>query len=339
MEDRWKELAVYRDALNREMRSLVGRFAPGPAELDRMLCYHLGWVDEDGHAAEVYPGKQVRPLLVLLSAESAGGKWEQALPAAAAIELLHNFSLIHDDIEDGSPLRRGRPSVWKLWGVSSAINAGDAMFALSYAALWSLVERGVPEYRVLQAMSLFARTGLELTRGQHLDMAFERVSVVSVDEYLAMIGAKSAALIAASAEMGALVSGAPDKVVQRYREFGYALGVAFQIRDDILGIWGEQRVTGKSTVTDIVSKKKTLPVLFGLEVSSELREIYAQPGLSDMDVARCVQILGECGAREYAVKLEEQYLERVGEVVGSLGGGGVSDVLLWLVEALLGRGF
>lgn len=339
MEDHWKEIAVYRDALNREMRALVGRFSPGPVELDRMLCYHLGWTDEDGCPVEVYPGKQVRPLLVLLSTESAGGEWERALPAAAAIELLHNFSLIHDDIEDGSPLRRGRPSVWKLWGVPSAINAGDAMFALAYAALWSLVERGISEYRVLQAVSLFARTSLELTRGQHLDMAFEQVPTVSVDEYLAMIGAKSAALIAASAEMGALVAGASDEVARRYQEFGYALGVAFQIRDDILGIWGEQRVTGKSAVTDVVSRKKTLPVIFGLEVSSQLRGIYAQPELSDADVVRCVQILDECGAREYAMQIEEKYVRRVGEIVGSLGDGGALGVLGWLVGALLGREF
>lgn len=339
MENHWKELAVYRDALNREMHSLVGRFAPGPAELDHMICYHLGWVDEAGHPTEVHLGKQVRPLLVLLSAECAGGEWERALPVAAAIELLHNFSLIHDDIEDSSPVRRGRPSVWKLWGIPNAINTGDAMFALSYAALWSLVERGIPEYRVLQAISLFARAGLELTRGQHLDMAFERMPVVSVDEYLGMIGAKSAALIAASAGMGALVAGASDEVVQHYWEFGYALGVAFQIRDDILGIWGEQRVTGKSTVMDIVSRKKTLPVLFGLEASSELREIYAQSALSDADVVRCVQILDECDAREHAMQVERRYLGRVGEIIDGLGCGVVSGLLRGLVGSLLGREF
>jgi len=329
-----ESLQVYRAALNREMHAVADRFLPGPEEFDRMLRYHLGWVDEAGNPVDVYPGKQIRPFLLLLSTEVAGGYWEQALPAAAAVELLHNFSLIHDDIEDDSLLRRGRAAVWKVWGIANAVNAGDAMFALAYAALSRLVETGVSEARLSQILPLFAQAGLALTRGQYLDMAFEKVPVVSVEDYLGMVGGKSAGLIGLSMRVGAIIAGLGDEMVRRYAELGYNLGLAFQIRDDILGIWGDAVAIGKSVRTDIVSRKKSLPVLYGLAVSDELREIYGQSELSDADVMRCVEILDACGARDFAVEHENVYFERV--VRGLDGLGAVPGVALETMRVLFG---
>ncbi len=341
MKDLLEHLRPYRDALTHEMRSVAERFLPGPSAFDRMLRYHLGWVDDAGNAVDIYPGKQIRPILLLLCTEAAGGNWQQALPAAAAIELLHNFSLIHDDIEDASPLRRGRPAIWKLWGTANAINAGDAMFALAYAALWRLAEVGVPDSRVLRVLFLFTQANLTLTRGQHLDMAFEAMPVVSLDEYLAMIGDKSASLISLSTQLGAIIAGAGDDAAQRYADFGYNLGLAFQIRDDILGIWGDPATTGKSAVTDIASRKKTLPVLYGLGVSQELNELYAQPELSDGDVMRCMRILETCGAREFAAQYEDRYFQAViqGFEGMNVAAGPSMELLRSLVSSLLGRSF
>lgn len=152
-----------------------------------MMHYHLGWVDERFQPKPARGGKRLRPLLCLLACEAAGGDVHDALPAAAAIEILHNFSLVHDDIEDNSPTRRGRPAVWALWGVPQAVNVGDALFALAHRTLGRLWERDMPAERVLAAILAFDEACVALTEGQYLDMSFEERSDVTVDEYLRMI--------------------------------------------------------------------------------------------------------------------------------------------------------
>ena len=267
-----------------------------------IMAYHLGWRDEQLRPARANAGKRVRPMLCLLTCEAVGGRVEDALPAAVAVELLHNFSLIHDDIEDNSPTRRHRPTVWKLWGVPQAINVGDAMFTLARRALHDLRDRH-PAPRVLTAFRLFDDACVALTEGQHLDMRFEERLDVSVDDYLYMIRGKTAALIATSVALGALLGGADQAVQEQYRAFGENLGLAFQIIDDILGIWGDEATTGKSAASDILSKKKTLPVLYGLnhpQVGDALRALYAGPPFGEADVARVLALLDQAGARTYA---------------------------------------
>ena len=172
-----------------------------------MMHYHMGWADADLNAVVVKSGKRIRPLSCLISTEAAGGSWEQALPAAAAIELLHNFSLIHDDIEDASPTRRGRDTVWKIWGIEQAINSGDSMFALAHLSMNYLLDRDVDATTVVQALRRFDETCLpSLTQGQHADMDFETRSEVSVDEYVKMITGKTAVLLALCTELGALIA-------------------------------------------------------------------------------------------------------------------------------------
>lgn len=321
------------DATLRETFSAV----PAAAGFSVLLQYPMGWVEADGAARAQAGGKRVRPLLLLLCAEAAGGDWQAALPAAAAVEILHNFSLVHDDIEDASPLRHGRPTVWKLWGIGNAINSGDALFALSFAALTRLTPR-VPETVVHKALAVFSAMTIELTRGQHLDMRFETQEHVTIDEYLSMIEGKSAALLAASAEIGALIGSGSTETAGHYRAFGLNLGLAFQIRDDILGIWGDSAITGKSAATDILSRKKSLPALFGLERSADLRALYARETFGEDEVREAVRLLDQLDARAYAAGLEAEYHRRALAALGSAAPASpAAEALKSLLDRLLGR--
>ena len=295
------------DATMRSVVALLSNDAPG---FGVMVRYAMGWVDENDQPYSQLTGKRTRPLFLLLCTEAAGGNWRQALPAAAAVELLHNFSLIHDDIQDDSPIRHGRPTVWKIWGNSNAINAGDALFSLAYCALERLSDTGVAPETLVKIWRVFNKTNLELTRGQHLDMRFEKQDSVSVDDYVSMITGKSAALLGACAQIGALIATGNDKIAEEYATFALNMGIAFQIRDDILGIWGNPDLTGKSTATDIISRKKSLPVLYALTKSKPLADIYQREQLSDDDVTKAVAILDKLGAQKYTQEMETHFYEK-----------------------------
>lgn len=284
------------------MRSLLAGDSAAVGPHYGMMQYHMGWLDEQLTPVEAPTGKRIRPLLCVLTCGAAGGTPEDAVPAAAGLELLHNFSLIHDDIEDDSPTRRHRLTVWKLFGLPLACNAGDGMFSLAHEAFYGLERRGLSSAQILAVLRVFDATCITLTEGQYMDMSFERRSEVSVDEYYAMIAAKTGALLAASAEIGALVAGAPAEVVADMRRFGAGLGRAFQLRDDILGIWGDEAQTGKSAASDILSKKKSLPVLYAMSdyvIGPELIRLYAGPAFSNSDVPVVLGLLDRMGARAF----------------------------------------
>jgi len=274
-----------------------------------MLRYAMGWVDAQDLPYHEQTGKRLRPVLLLLSNQAAGGDWHQALPAAAAVELLHNFSLIHDDIQDESEIRHNRPTVWKVWGMANAINAGDTMFTLAYTALEQL-SGSLSAEQVIKIWRIFNVTNLELTRGQHLDMRFETQDQVQIDDYISMISGKSAALIAACTQIGAFIAQDDSTLAEHYRRFGSNVGIAFQIHDDILGIWGDPNITGKSAATDIISRKKSLPVLYGLSQNTRLVELYQQVKLEADDVQEAVNILDQLGTQDYARQQEQVYYER-----------------------------
>jgi geranylgeranyl diphosphate synthase type I len=301
----------YLPPLEAEMRAVVQTADPHWSGLLGMLHYHLGWADAAFNPCQAQTGKRIRPVLCLLVCEACGGDWEQALPAAAAIELLHNFSLIHDDVEDQDKTRRGRSTVWSLWGEAQAINAGDALFALAQLALLRLSERGVPATTVVKAFRLFNHACVALTGGQYLDISFEsRPSFendVSVAEYLAMIEGKTAALITYTCEVGGLIAAVSDARREHLRSFGHHLGMAFQMRDDVLGIWGDPSVTGKPAGADIARRKKSLPILHGLEHSAELRALLAQEALSVADIHHATSLLQETNSREYTEKLAREH--------------------------------
>ena len=331
-------LARHLPAIEDELRRLLSPPAPIYANQYLMLQYHMGWLDTELRPKDGKAGKRVRPVLLLLSCEAAGGAPAQALPAAASVEALHNFSLLHDDIEDASDTRRGVPTVWDRWGVPLAINAGDGLYALAHLALTDLGRRGVPPDRVVAAMHVFAETCLDLTHGQHLDMLFEDRLDVSVDEYLTMIRGKTAALVAASALLGALLAGVDKATAQNYRDFGFHLGVAFQIRDDILGIWGNAADTGKSASSDIETRKKTLPVVFGLERSHSLREWYATGPPGPELVKKIARQLDELGAREMAENAEADHHRQALEALRrSAPVGEAGEALYEMAHSLLSR--
>lgn len=298
-------LSVLDAAMRRTFESIL-RDEPG---FGVMLRYAMGWTDENNQPQFHPTGKRLRPALLFLCAETAGGDWQQAVPAGVAVEFLHNFSLIHDDIEDNSDIRHNRPTVWKIWEVKNAINAGDAMFAVAYSALEKQSQYVTPEV-ALDLWRIFNATNLELTRGQHLDMRFEHQDHVSVEDYLSMIRGKTASLLATCAQMGALIGSGSPQIAAHYAEFGLNIGIAFQIRDDILGIWGDPKETGKSAASDIISRKKSFPVLYGLEHSTALADIYQRTAFTDADVAKAVQLLDSVNAQGYAQQQEQIYYEK-----------------------------
>jgi geranylgeranyl diphosphate synthase type I len=285
------------------------------ASLYGQMDYHLGWRDATFAPSQGNRGKLLRPTLTLLAAELAGGEAavERALPAAVAVELIHNFSLIHDDIEDGDESRHHRPTLWRIWGQPQAINTGDALFALARMQLLGLARRGVDAALTLRLAEQVDAVCLELCEGQHLDMSFEARRDVTVAMYLDMIARKTAALMRCATELGGRI-GAPDDEAlgERLGAFGQALGLAFQIRDDLLGIWQAQEL-GKSAAGDVRRKKMSLPVIHALEHANPqdhaaLARIYFRPGpAKDEQITQALDILERSGARERAIEaLREQ---------------------------------
>jgi geranylgeranyl diphosphate synthase, type I len=286
--------------LERVINETIGSDFP---ELRSMLRYHLGWEGE-GSGPEAQ-GKRVRPLLVLLATEAAGGEWAKALPAAAAVELIHNFSLIHDDIQDQSPLRRGRSTLWVKWGVAQAINAGDLMFTQAHLSMLNL-DGLIPSESVIQASKVLHETCVLLTKGQFLDLWNESEKSIPIESYWPMVGGKTAALLSCCTELGAIVAGADNERIQSFREFGYKLGLAFQVQDDWLGLWGNSNQTGKSTDSDLVSGKKTLPVLYAIQQRKQFAQRWANGPVLPSEVPDLARLLIEEGAQAYIEQVADQ---------------------------------
>ena len=305
-----------------EILRIVGERDPSTAGVYDMVRYHLG-LDGSGASA----GKRMRPLLGLLAYASIAGDYRPALPGAAAVELGHNFSLVHDDIEDGDRERRHRPTVWAVHGVAQAINTGDMLFSLSRMALHRLTDLGFSDTKVLRLMRLYDQTCVALCEGQYIDIATsENDDLMSVDLYFDMIGRKTAALIAASIEAGALLASDDDEVIARYRGFGWALGLAFQLNDDLLGIWGAEQATGKEP-SDIARRKKTLPVIYAFERAGpddreRLTKLYGNGGPTVDDVAEIKAILERTGAHDFTRAEARRHRD---EALAELDAAGVVD--------------
>lgn len=291
-------------AIEQEMQNCVDTAKnDGLEEFHLMMAYHLGWEGE--LAGPKARGKRIRPMLTLLTAEAAGGKWEQALPAAAAVELVHNFSLIHDDIQDDSPLRRGRQTVWKKWNIPQAINSGDSMFAIAHIALQRL-DQLIPVETALKASHILPKACLNLTQGQHLDLSYENRDDLSVEDYWPMITGKTAALLATCTELGALIAGVDENTQALYRSFGNLVGLAFQVYDDLLGIWGDAEITGKSAESDLLAGKKSLPVLYALEQKGEFADRWAQGPITLDEIPDVVKQLEDEGVYDYTKSKAEE---------------------------------
>ncbi len=293
-----------RDLVSERMRSL---FASSDIGVYDMCRYHMGWIDESGAPTGEGAGKMIRPLLCL-AACSGFGDATRAVGAAAALELLHSFSLVHDDIEDGDRERRHRPTVWARYGMPPAINAGDMLFALAYRALFQGLE-DLPASRAALGHTLFTNTALRLMEGQHLDLDFEMRQQVALDQYVRMVRGKTGAVMGAALGLGALCGGASPEQVDRLIEAGVQLGLAFQAVDDALALWGDPAQTGKAAGNDLQRGKKSLPVVLamdrGLRMSlgsgATLAEIRAE--LEQAGVRRAVD--------EFAADHREQALRSI----------------------------
>lgn len=309
-------------AIEEEMRAAVARRelkppSEGPARAAGhygMMRYHLGWADERLQPTDAPTGKRLRPLVALLVAEALGSPAAPptaVVPVAAALELLHNFTLVHDDIEDGDATRHHRPTVWSIWGEAQGINAGDGMHVIATLALLDAQQAGLEPGCMLRLARRFAEASLVITEGQHLDLAFTDAPDVSVEEYLDMVERKSAALIGCAAAMGADAVGAPLGTVEAMQAFGIAVGLGFQVRDDVLGMWGAPGVTGKPT-SDLVRRKRTLPLLRALETSSAtdrlaLVSLLKAPGPSAPLIGAAQAAIDRSDARDYCETLVARY--------------------------------
>jgi geranylgeranyl diphosphate synthase type I len=300
-------LAQYLPLVEEELREVLRAGDRSLSTFYGMMHYHFGWVDRAFQPIDGWGGKRLRPVICLLANEAAGGEFQQALPAAAAVEIIHNFSLAHDDIEDEDDVRRHRQTLWKVWGVPQALTVGDGLFALAHVALERLLERGVSPSRFLSAMAVLDRCCISLIEGQYLDLSFEGRAEVHEGEYLEMVGGKTAALLGCATELGALLATDDPEVVDHFRRFGAYLGFAFQMADDILGIWGDPRQTGKPCGSDIVRRKKTLPVVYALEHCHGFRELYSAEGDG---LGTVLDVLDRLNARGHTQALADDYTER-----------------------------
>jgi geranylgeranyl diphosphate synthase type I len=286
-----------RDLVQPALRDAIARLDPTSRQV---ASYHFGWVEADGRETSAAGGKALRPALALLSARAAGAPAEAGVPGAVAVELVHNFSLLHDDLMDGDVQRRHRATVWAVWGASTAILVGDAMLATAQQVLVDLVGPGGTA-----AARLLAAATQELIRGQVDDLAFERRAAVSVEECLAMAAGKTGALLGCSAAIGAVLNGGPAPMVEALTTYGDELGLAFQLVDDLLGIWGEGASTGKPVGSDLRARKKSLPIAFavaaGGAASAELADWLAtSPPDADDEVAHAATLVEAAGGRDWA---------------------------------------
>jgi geranylgeranyl diphosphate synthase type I len=291
-------------AIEAELQHQVARLdEPRTRPFYEMLTYHMGWSGE-GAGMEAQ-GKRIRPLLVLLTTAACEANWKFALPAAACVELIHNFSLVHDDIQDKSALRRGRSTVWKNWGEAHAINAGDALFILAHLSLYELKGKFTAD-AALKVEAVIDRACLDLTRGQYLDMSYESQSGLTIQDYWPMVAGKTAALLSACTQVGAILGNADESTQEAYRDFGHYLGLAFQVHDDYLGIWGDSALTGKSTDSDLVTGKKSLPVLYGLGKDGPFARRRAEGPLSAEEVPALAEQLAREGAKAFTQETADQ---------------------------------
>ncbi len=315
--------AILRKYLDGVEESLDELLSPNDPDMSTMLRYHMGWVDENGQPTPLSQGKRLRPSLCMFACEAVGGLPEQALPAAAALELVHNFSLIHDDIQDGDLQRHHRPTVWAVWGRPKALQAGNVMRVLADLGVQRLVgERLAPDV-VAGCSRALSNAYLEMIEGQYLDMDFEGRTDIDTTGYLEMVARKTGALIRCSMHMGSLVGSGNAETVQAMSRCGRYLGLVFQIRDDYLGVWGYEEETGKPIGNDLRRKKNSLPLVYALEKADSaerehIQSIYAKEEVDDRDVASMMDVLEQLGVSNYVQMLAQKQADLAQEALESV---------------------
>lgn len=314
--------ARYQPTIDRALRAELKRY---DAPIVKTHRYHMGWADEEGEELEATQGKRLRPTMALLGADAVGGEPEFALPIATALELVHNFSLIHDDIEDRDEFRHHRPTIWVVWGDETAIVSGNSMLKIADRTTSALQAQGVSVDKSMQARRSITAAYMRMIEGQFLDIDFENRAKVSIKDYLAMIERKTGALIETSLYLGALVATNDETysaVSEGLRNAGYEFGRLFQIRDDVLGVWGSDE-TGKPVCGDIYNKKKSLPAVHALnvsrgEASAEIRTIYQKPELDEHDIETVLGIMEEAGTFEFCNSMSKNHWSAAAAILDEL---------------------
>ncbi|WP_326834480.1 polyprenyl synthetase family protein [Amycolatopsis rhabdoformis] len=328
-----ESLGRTRDAVQPALRAAVDRLD----ETSRAIsAYHLGWTDADGNPVSGNGGKAVRSALAVLSALAAGAPAETGVPGAVAVELVHNFSLVHDDLMDGDTERRHRPTVWALWGAPAAILTGDAMLALAQEVV---LDSG--SAHAIPAARLLSETTRRLIHGQVLDVQFEQRDDVTLPECVTMAGGKTGALLSGSAAIGAVLAGAPAETVDALAVFGEEVGLAFQLVDDVLGIWGDAAVTGKPVYSDLRARKKSLPVTYAIThggaTGRELAEWLAGEETGDeTELARVAALVASAGGRDWATAEAARRVETAERALSAIPAG-PRDELIGIARFIVHR--
>ncbi len=293
-------------------RSLRDSLSQQHSDVYDMLRYYMGWVDENGRPHEAMEGKALRPTLCLFACEAVGGALEMAMPSAVALEFIHNFSLIHDDIQDRDEIRHNRKTLWAVWGDPKALVAGNVLRVVADECLHQLLDSGLDYDRALAAGTLLTEAYLEMIEGQYLDLQFEGRHDISMSDYLNMISRKTGALIRCSLNLGAVVGAQEQGVGDAFKESGRAMGYVFQIIDDVLGVWGDEETTGKPVGADIRRKKNSYPVVYTMGRANDkdqkmLNEIYEKDELDDSDVDSVLAVMDRLDVKNQAQQEAEKY--------------------------------
>ena len=284
----------YRTHINTALR---GALSSNDIAVYTMLKYYMGWVDKNNVPINATGGKFLRPTLCLFACEATGGDVAKAMPAAAALELIHNFSLIHDDIQDQDRTRHHRETLWCLYGLPKALTAGNVLRVLADTTLHNLQTAGLSSSQALKVIGLLTEAYLEMIEGQYLDISYEARANVSLPQYLDMIKRKTGALIRCALNMGALIGSNNPDIANGFRSIGESVGLIFQVRDDVLGVWGDESLTGKPVGSDILRKKKAYPAVHALsEIQSFdkqtfLRIYEKQEDLTDSDISQILKLM------------------------------------------------
>ena len=288
------------NALEAEMKDV---FASREGFLYDLLRYHMGWTSQQGEALDSSPRLHFQSMLTLVCCQAISGDFSTALPAAAGIEFIHNYTLVHGDVQSNRAVAEDRPSIWWVWGPAQAINVGDGLHALGRNTMMRLAQRGIPSERVLPAVTSLDKACLALCEGQYMDLEFQDQLMVTSADYHNMIGRKTGALAGCATELGAIAAGAENEVCAAFQKMGHGLGMAWQISLDIADLWGS-RADGM-TSSNMLNKKKSLPLIYALETSSladkrALGNIYMKRVLQPEDIAQVIGILDQAGARPFA---------------------------------------
>ena len=300
----------YRDTLEKDLQSVI---VGNELTLYKMMAYQMGWIDDMGNDVSSSNSQRLHPTLCLMTCESLSGDFTKAIPAASSLELVHQFSLIHQDVQYGLPERNNRSTVWWTWGPAQAINAGDGLHAMARLNILKQTDIGMPYDQALRAINMLDKACLRLCEGQYLDLTYQERVDISEDAYFKMVEAKTSSLVSCATSLGALMAESDEVIIETMTEYGRKIGIALQIREDIEDLWkpldAEMPVSG-----DLLNKKKSLPIIYALKNATgpnkrALGDVYFKRVMEPEDVLKVIDVLDSLGAKEFAVEKARKLID------------------------------